>query len=61
MIYGTGREKLGIQNMEVTGDMKFSLEEVECMGHAVLPQWFAINEDYYENLSKEKVDEILNS
>ena len=55
------QKKLGINNMQVTDDMKFSIEEVECMGSCGTAPMIAINEDYYENLTKEKVDEILES
>jgi NADH-quinone oxidoreductase subunit E len=55
------QKKLGISNMQVTEDMKFSIEEVECMGSCGTAPMIAINEDYYENLTKEKVDEILES
>jgi len=55
------RKKLGINNMEVTPDSKFSLEEVECMGSCGTAPMIAINEDYFENLTKEKVEEILDS
>ncbi|MCX7797353.1 MAG: NADH-quinone oxidoreductase subunit NuoE [Melioribacter sp.] len=55
------KERLGIDHMEVTSDGKFSLEEVECMGACGYAPMIAINEDYYENLNKEKVEEILNS
>ena len=47
--------------MEVTEDGLFSLEEVECMGSCGSAPMLAVNEDYYENLTKEKVEEILNS
>jgi NADH-quinone oxidoreductase E subunit len=60
-IWNQVKEKLGIGNMEVTGDGKFSLEEVECMGSCGTAPMLAVNEDYYENLSKEKVEELINS
>jgi len=60
-IWDRVKEKLGIDNMEVTPDEKFSLEEVECMGACGYAPMIAINEDYYENLTKEKVEEILES
>lgn len=60
-MYETVKEKLGIDNGEVTGDMKFSLEEVECMGSCGTAPMLAVNEDYYENLTKEKVINLLNS
>jgi NADH:ubiquinone oxidoreductase subunit E len=39
----------------------FSLEEVECMGSCGTAPMIAVNEDYFENLDEEKVEEILNS
>jgi NADH-quinone oxidoreductase E subunit len=60
-IWDQVKGKLGINNMEVTPDSKFSLEEVECMGSCGTAPMLAINEDYFENLTKEKVEEILNS
>ncbi|HKI79276.1 MAG TPA: NADH-quinone oxidoreductase subunit NuoE [Ignavibacteriaceae bacterium] len=60
-VFDQVKEKLGIENMQVTSDHKFSLEEVECMGSCGTAPMIAVNEDYYENLSKEKVDEILES
>jgi NADH-quinone oxidoreductase subunit E len=60
-IWNQVKDKLGIDNMEVTGDYKFSLEEVECMGSCGTAPMLAINEDYYENLTKEKVEEIIHS
>jgi NADH-quinone oxidoreductase subunit E len=53
--------KLGINEHEVTSNGKFSIEEVECMGACGGAPMFAINEDYYENLTKEKVKQILDS
>ena len=60
-IWNQVKDKFGIDHMEVTTDQKFSLEEVECMGSCGTAPMIAINEDYYENLSKEKVEEILES
>jgi len=60
-IWDQVKERLGIDNMEVTDDSRFSLEEVECMGSCGTAPMIAVNEDYYENLSKEKVEEILDS
>lgn len=55
------KEKLGIDNMEVTEDKNFSLEEVECMGSCGTAPMIAVNEDYYENLNADKVNEIIES
>ena len=60
-IYQQVKEKLGIDNMEVTDDKNFSLEEVECMGSCGTAPMMAVNEDYYENLTAEKVNEIIES
>jgi len=60
-IWDQVKGKLGLNNMEVTADSKFSLEEVECMGSCGTAPMIAINEDYFENLTKEKVEEILSS
>jgi len=60
-IWNQVKDKLGIGNMEVTGDGKFSLEEVECMGSCGTAPMIAVNEDYFENLTKDKVDKILGS
>ena len=60
-IWNQVKEKLGIGNMEVTGDGKFSIEEVECMGSCGTAPMLAVNEDYFENLTKDKVDKILGS
>ena len=60
-IWNQVKEKLGIDNMGVTGDQKFSLEEVECMGSCGTAPMLAVNEDYYENLTKDKVEELINS
>ncbi|MFH1050090.1 MAG: NADH-quinone oxidoreductase subunit NuoE [bacterium] len=54
-------EKLGIKHNETTPDGKFSIEEVECMGACGGAPMIAINEDYYENMDIEKVDQLLES
>ncbi len=55
------KEKLNIENGEVTTDGKYSLEEVECMGACGGAPMIAINEDYFENVDNNKVDEIIDS
>lgn len=54
-------EKLGIKPGETTPDGRFSLSEVECLGSCGTGPMFQIGFDYYENLTPEKVDEILAS
>jgi NADH-quinone oxidoreductase subunit E len=53
--------KLGIKIGETTSDMKYSLIEVECLGSCGTSPVMRINEDYYENLTPEKIDTILDS
>ncbi len=60
-IWNQVKDKLGVGHMGVTADQKFSLEEVECMGSCGTAPKLAVNEDYYENLTKDKVEELINS
>jgi NADH-quinone oxidoreductase subunit E len=51
--------KLGIKLGETTIDGRFTLKEVECLGACVNAPMFQIGDTYYENLSEEKVDQVL--
>jgi NADH-quinone oxidoreductase subunit E len=53
------KEKLGIGHKQVTPDGMFSLEEVECIGACSWAPAIQVNYDFHENLTDEKVDEIL--
>jgi len=53
------KKRLNIDFGETTQDGKFALEEVECLGACVAPPVLQIRDRYYENLTPEKVDEIL--
>ena len=53
-------EKLNIKMGEVTEDGLFSLTEVECLGSCGTGPMMQVNDTYYENLTRAKVDEILN-
>lgn len=53
------KERLGISFGEVTEDGKFSLKEVECLGACVGAPMMQIGTKYYENLTPELVDQIL--
>jgi len=54
-------EKLKIKNKETTSDGMFTIEEVECLGScATAPMMQVNNKEYYENLTKEKVEELIN-
>jgi NADH-quinone oxidoreductase E subunit len=53
-------KKLNIKNKEITSDGMFSIEEVECLGScATAPMLQVNNREYYENLSIEKTDALL--
>jgi NADH-quinone oxidoreductase subunit E len=54
-------QKLGIKPGQTTEDGRFTLSEVECLGSCGTAPMFQIGFDYYENLTPEKVDEILAS
>jgi NADH-quinone oxidoreductase subunit E len=51
--------KLGIGFGEVTEDGRFSLKEVECLGACGGAPMMQIGQQYYENLTPEIVDAIL--
>ena len=52
--------KLGIKFGETTIDGRFTLKEVECLGACVNAPMLQIGDTYYENLTEEKVDQVLN-
>src|ERR687890_2340676 len=52
-------ERLGIKPGQTTEDGQFSLSEVECLGSCGTAPMLQIGFDYYENLTAEKVDEII--
>ncbi len=55
------KKKLGITLGETTPDGRFTLSEVECLASCGTAPVMQINDDYCENLSEEKIDEILQS
>jgi NADH-quinone oxidoreductase subunit E len=52
-------EKLNIKMGGVTGDGLFSITEVECLGSCGSGPMMQINDTYYENLNRAKIDNIL--
>ncbi|ODV63298.1 complex I 24 kDa subunit family protein ASCRUDRAFT_73190 [Ascoidea rubescens DSM 1968] len=52
---------LKIKPGQTTPDKLFTLQEVECLGACANAPMIAINDDYYEDLTSEKVVEILKS
>jgi len=53
------KEKLGIGMNETTADGRFTLREVECMGACANAPMVQINDDYYEDLTSQSMEEIL--
>jgi NADH-quinone oxidoreductase E subunit len=53
--------KLGIKLNETTPDNKFTVIEVECLGSCGTAPMMQINNDYHENLTKSKINKILDS
>ena len=52
-------KKLGIKAGETTRDGKFTLMKVECLGACGAAPMMQINDDYYENLTPAKIDDII--
>jgi NADH-quinone oxidoreductase subunit E len=53
-------KRLGIDLGQTTDDKKFSLTEVECVGACVNAPVIQINDDYFEDLTKEKIIDLIN-
>lgn len=53
------KKRLEINTNETTADGKFTLREVECLAACAAAPMFHIGKKYYENLTPEKVDDIL--
>lgn len=54
-------ETLGIQSGETTGDLRFTLEEVACIGACALAPVIMINDDPHGRLAPDKIKAILDS
>ena len=55
------KKKLGIDCGQTTADGRFTLSEVECLASCGTAPMMQVNDDYYENLTDEKIGEILES
>ncbi len=53
--------KLKIKVGETTADGMFTLKTVECLGSCGTAPMMQVGKDYYENLTFEKVDELLDT
>lgn len=53
------KKHLGVELNQTTIDELFTIKEVECLGACVNAPMVQINDDYYEDLSQDKIVEIL--
>ena len=53
--------RLGIKMGQTTPDGRFTLKEAECLAACAGAPMFMIGDDYYENLTPQKIDELLDS
>ena len=60
-VLGHLSNKLGINLGETTADCRFILKEVECLGACVNAPMMQIGDKYHENLTEEKIDQVLDS
>jgi NADH-quinone oxidoreductase subunit E len=58
-MYEHACKKLGIKHKQTTPDGLFSLEEVECLGACCGAPAMQVNYDFYENLTPEKFDSLI--
>lgn len=58
-VVGHLTNKLGIKLGETTVDGRFTLKEVECLGACVNAPVIQIGDTYYENLTEEKINQVL--
>jgi NADH-quinone oxidoreductase subunit E len=52
-------QALGIEDGGTSGDMRFTFETVACLGTCFLAPVIMINDDYYGNLTPDKIPGIL--
>ncbi|RYE06240.1 MAG: NADH-quinone oxidoreductase subunit NuoE [Rickettsiaceae bacterium] len=52
-------KKLAIKCTETTNDKLFSLVEVECLGACINAPVIQVNDEYFENVTENKIDELL--
>jgi len=58
-MYEHACKKLGIKHKQTTPDGLFSLEEVECLGACCGAPAMQVNYDFYENLTPESFDALI--
>ena len=52
-------KRLGVEMGETSKDKKWTLSEVECMGSCGTAPMVAVGEEYYENLTEEKLERMI--
>jgi len=55
------KRKLDVDSGEITKDGLFTLQEVECLGSCGTAPTIQINEQYFENMTVEKTDALIES
>jgi NADH-quinone oxidoreductase subunit E len=53
------QQKLGVKLGQVTDDGRFTIRSVECLGACINAPMMQVNKDYHENLTKDKIDQVL--
>jgi NADH-quinone oxidoreductase E subunit len=54
-------KKTGCKKGETSGDGRFTLSEVECLGSCGTAPMMQVNDDFHENLTFDKIDALLAS
>ncbi|PCI00666.1 MAG: NADH-quinone oxidoreductase subunit NuoE [Alphaproteobacteria bacterium] len=60
-IVKTAEKELGIKMGQTTKDQKFTLTDVECMGACANAPMVQVNDDYYEDLTPETMQNLLSA
>lgn len=60
-VFKVCKKKLGIGNGETSADGSFTLLEVECLGACVNAPMMQIGDDYYEDLTAETTEKVLDA
>lgn len=60
-VFKVCKKKLGIENGETSPDGQFTLLEVECLGACVNAPMMQIGDDFYEDLTAETTEQVLDA
>lgn len=52
-------DRLKVKMGETTGDKRYTVTEVECLGSCGTAPMMQVNDEYYENLTADRVDKLL--